>query len=181
MDTTQSFGISSGMKTKAVAGGTVITWKLSSNSSTASNLYWVVGWVGAGKNGSNLLGLLLPEVCSGVYISQGETISRFTCQVATNTNGTRQFEVHLINSTYNSYTNTGAFDQTSVNFVSKGIISTHTTSTANIWVGNTGTIHPSVSQPIDKDLVGVAIRNTSGGPTVSSCDAIVSLFLKTTL
>ena len=159
----------------------IITWTLSSNASTTANNYWLVGWIGGGKNGSNLSGTAVNDVCSNVYISQGEIISRFNCVVATNTNGTRQFEVHLITSTYNSYTNTGAFDQTSVDFTSQGVISTHTTALANIWVAQEGNIHASVSQPLEKDLVGVAIKNTSGGPTVSSCDAIISLFLKTTL
>ena len=161
MDTTQSFGISAANKTSTTQGGNSFTWQ-AQLAGTINNTRGAIFYkVSNGTINSTLASLTPASALSAMYISDGSQIERVKYQIAT-TGSSKDLQLTLLTSSYNTYTNNGTFDQTSVALTTQNIKS-FTTGTGNVFVS--GSFDFSGTQPADKDLVGVAIKNVSGGNT----------------
>lgn len=178
MDTTQSFGISAGVPSSTAKGGNSFTWQWSISGTLANGRGAIPYKWNTGMMNNSLTSITSIQAMTAMYISDGSQIEKIQYQIAT-TGSSKNLELTLLTSAYAVYTNSGNFDQTTVALTTQNLKS-FTTGTGNIFVGGTVDFPVSATQPADKDLVGVAIKNVSGGNT-SNCYGWITFYFNTAI
>lgn len=174
MDTTQSFGISAGAKTKSISGSMMFPSTINAVGSVVDNGYYIFHIAGTGDSVTSLTGVQVNDAMTSGFIAKGgEVMESYALSYASTLGGTSSIELYCIICPKSTYENSASINYTET------LIKTGLSFAGGSAFAFSSDAMPSITLN-EGDLVAFAVKNVSGS-TFTGLSALLTIYFNSTL